>query len=183
MLTSTSLVWPLLAAAAIATGVPAAWRRLQLSRAKHPSIAGHAKLSRRIAAQIPFVSYDEHKFFACDGAPDDVVEQRKFAFDRLAAASRQRAPASVAMTTELEHGLSDVLFTDTYRVPFQFREHVRRHLRLGSIVEESHGTQLKDLDGRWSYDLSGSYGVNLFGYDFYKSCIAAGAARVASLGP
>ena len=39
--------------------------------------------------------------------------------------------------------------------------------------------RLKDLDGNWSYDLSGSYGVNVFGYDFYKECIDAGAARVA----
>jgi glutamate-1-semialdehyde 2,1-aminomutase len=183
MLTSTSLIWPLLALAAIVTLLPAALRRLELSRAKHPSIAGHAKLSRRLAAQMPFVSYDEHKFFACDGAPDDVVAQRRAAFDRLAAVSRQRTPASVALTAELEHGLSDVLFTDTYRIPFQFREHVRRHLKIGSVVEDSRGTQLKDLDGNWSYDLSGSYGVNLFGYDFYKNCIAAGAARVADLGP
>ena len=183
MLTSTSSVWLLLALAAIVTAVPAVWRRLQLSRAKHPSIAGHAKLSRRIAAQVPFISYDEHTFFACDGAPDDIVAQRRSGFDRLAATSRQRTPASIALTTELEHGLSDVLFTDTYRIPFQFREQVRRHLKIGSVVEESRGTQLKDLDGNWSYDLSGSYGVNLFGYDFYKSCIAAGAARVADLGP
>ncbi len=76
-----------------------------------------------------------------------------------------------------------MLFTDTYRVPFQFREHVRRHLRIGCVVDASRGMQLKDLDGYRSYDLSGSYGVNLFGHDFYKSCIAAGAARVADLGP
>ena len=33
------------------------------------------------------------------------------------------------------------------------------------------------------YDLTGSYGVNLFGYDFYKECIARGAERVRDLGP
>ncbi len=76
MLTSTSLVWLLLALATILIGVPATWRRLELGRAKHPSIAGHAKLSRRIAAQVPLVSYDEQKFFACDGAPDPIVVQR-----------------------------------------------------------------------------------------------------------
>ncbi len=35
---------------------------------------------------------------------------------------------------------------------------------------------------RW-FDLTGSYGVNLFGYDFYKECIAEGAARAKVLGP
>ena len=40
-----------------------------------------------------------------------------------------------------------------------------------------------DLDGNRFYDLTGSYGVNLFGYDFYKEMIAEGAAMVADLGP
>ena len=33
------------------------------------------------------------------------------------------------------------------------------------------------------YDLANSYGVNLFGYDFYKECIDLGTERVRDLGP
>jgi hypothetical protein len=33
------------------------------------------------------------------------------------------------------------------------------------------------------YDVAGSYGVNLLGYDFYKSCMEAGWERVRTLGP
>jgi glutamate-1-semialdehyde 2,1-aminomutase len=33
------------------------------------------------------------------------------------------------------------------------------------------------------YDLSGSYGVNVFGHDFYKACMERGAERVRELGP
>jgi glutamate-1-semialdehyde 2,1-aminomutase len=40
-----------------------------------------------------------------------------------------------------------------------------------------------DLDGNVFYDLTGSYGVNVFGVDFYKACIAEGARRVEALGP
>ena len=40
-----------------------------------------------------------------------------------------------------------------------------------------------DIDGNWSYDLTGSYGVNIFGYDFYKRCIEKGFERVKKLGP
>ena len=40
-----------------------------------------------------------------------------------------------------------------------------------------------DLDGNAFYDLTGSYGVNVFGYDFYKGAIERGAARVRELGP
>src|SRR6185369_8729053 len=32
-------------------------------------------------------------------------------------------------------------------------------------------------------DLTGSYGVNVHGYDFYKRCLDRGAARVRALGP
>jgi glutamate-1-semialdehyde 2,1-aminomutase len=42
---------------------------------------------------------------------------------------------------------------------------------------------LCDLDGNRFYDLTGSYGVNVFGVDFYKECIDEGAARVRALGP
>jgi len=30
--------------------------------------------------------------------------------------------------------------------------------------------------------MTGSYGVNVFGYDFYKDCIERGAERVSRLG-
>ncbi len=42
---------------------------------------------------------------------------------------------------------------------------------------------ITDLDGNVFYDLTGSYGVNVFGVDFYKACIADGHARVQALGP
>ena len=35
----------------------------------------------------------------------------------------------------------------------------------------------------WRYDLPGSDGVNVFGYDFYKECIEEGMQRVHQLGP
>ena len=156
---------PVLVAAALWLG-HRAWRRLELSRAKHPSLAGHAKLSRRLAALLPYYGYDEQQFFACDAAPADVAAQRRAGFDRLASEIGSRAPASIKFSDSLVGGLSDVQFTDAYRVPFQFRDYVREHLRTASVVDESRGVELRDLDRRWVYEVSGSYGVNLFGYDF-----------------
>jgi glutamate-1-semialdehyde 2,1-aminomutase len=43
--------------------------------------------------------------------------------------------------------------------------------------------QVTDLDGNAFYDLTGSYGVNLLGNDFYKECLERGARRVSALGP
>ena len=60
---------------------------------------------------------------------------------------------------------------------------VRRHLNAGSFVVSSSGPTTTDLDGNRRYDLTGSYGVNVFGYDFYKECIERGSARVRDLGP
>jgi glutamate-1-semialdehyde 2,1-aminomutase len=157
--------------------------RLRLSRAKHPSLAGHAKMSRRIAQLVPFYAYGADRFFTSDDAPNAVAERRRAAFDRLARHFRAGSPLSIAQSDELETSVSDVAFTNHYRVPFQYRDFVRRHLRLGGVVEESAGAQVKDCDGRWSYDLTGSYGVNLLGYDFYKECIDAGAEHVRKLGP
>jgi glutamate-1-semialdehyde 2,1-aminomutase len=60
---------------------------------------------------------------------------------------------------------------------------VQKHLKLGILLDTSTGTRVKDLDGNWSYDLTGSYGVNVFGYDFYKDCMTRGFDRVKELGP
>src|ERR1700761_4265234 len=59
--------------------------RLQLSRAKHRSLAGHVRLGRRLARLIPYYEYDEEQFFRADDAPEEVARQRRAAFMRLAA--------------------------------------------------------------------------------------------------
>jgi glutamate-1-semialdehyde 2,1-aminomutase len=177
------LLYGLGAGAAAALGLPALKARLQLSRAKHPSLAGHARLARRLAALVPGYRYGEERFFRADGAPDEIEALRRAGFARLSALYRERFPRSVALTEEAKPALSDLQFTSAYRVPFQFSEHVRRHLPVGAFIGESHGPVLTDLDGNRFYDVAGSYGVNLFGHEFYKSCIAEGAARAAALGP
>jgi len=87
------------------------------------------------------------------------------------------------LTTEATRHISDLQFTESYRVPFQFSPRVRAALPAGAFVASSEGVQVTDLDGTARYDLSGSYGVNLLGYDFYKGCMERGARRVAGLGP
>jgi glutamate-1-semialdehyde 2,1-aminomutase len=157
--------------------------RIELSLAKHRSVAGHARWSRRIAALIPFYEYDESEFFRADGAPDDVATTRRAGFMRLSALYAQRFTQSARATAEVESGISDLQFTSRYRVPFQFSSYVRRHLKAGTFLQSSSGATVTDLDGNTLYDLTGSYGVNVFGYDFYKGCIERGAARVRDLGP
>ena len=172
-----------LALGALAWTLPRAKRRLELSQAKHRSLAGHARLAKRIAAQIPGYAYDEKRFFTSDGAPPDVEAQRRDAFARLTALYDERYPRSAAMTAQARVGVSDLQFTGIYRVPFQYSPYLREHLKTGSFLRAASGVTVEDLDGNVFYDLTGSYGVNVFGVDFYKACIEEGAAQVRSLGP
>jgi len=157
--------------------------RLQLSRAKHPSLRGHAKWSRRIARQIPFFSYDEKHFFNSDGAPQNIQDKRKLALTRLSENIKTTSPNTMAFSASLEDSISDVRFTSAYKVPFPYRNYLHKEFKLGSIAEATEGVKIKDLDGNWRFDLSGSYGVNVFGYDFYKDCMDKGFAKVRDLGP
>ena len=157
--------------------------RLLLSRAKHPSLTGHVRIAKRLAKLLPYYAYDDAEFYRSDGAPPDVAARRRDAFARLAAHFRERSPATLEATAAMAPMISDVQFINSYRVPFQYRAHVQRHLQIGSVVNASNGVTVTDLDGNASYDVAGSYGLNLFGYDFYKSCIDAGIDRVRALGP
>ena len=94
----------------------------------------------------------------------------------------ERYAKTLALTRETRGGLSDLQFTGAYRVPFQFREKVRTTLATGAFYQRSEGPMLVDLDSNRLIDLTGSYGVNLFGNDFYKRTMAEGAAIVADLG-
>jgi glutamate-1-semialdehyde 2,1-aminomutase len=157
--------------------------RLQLSLAKHRSLTGHSRMARRFASQVPFYEYDESHFFRADAAPEEIAAARRAGFMRLAAIFADRFKRTAELTGEIAGGVSDLQFTSRYRVPFQFSGFVRRHLKGGSFVESSSGVTVTDLDGNRFYDLTGSYGVNVFGYDFYKECIERGSEQVRGLGP
>ncbi len=159
-----------------------AWRRVELSLAKAPSLQGHPRIAHRIARLVPYYSYDDEQVFRSDGAPDAVVAARKTGFARLVANAGRRV-RSVAAAKQLEEGLSDLRFTNAYAVPFQYRRYVGARLPGGAMLEASHGVWVTDLDGNDAYDLTGSYGMNVFGYDFYKACIDAGVNRARDLGP
>ena len=58
-----------LALGLLAWTLPRAKRRLELSRAKHPSLTGHSRMAKRIAGWVPGYAYDEDRFFASDAAP------------------------------------------------------------------------------------------------------------------
>ena len=175
-----SLAGAATATAALATTVK---RRLELSRAKHRSLAGHSKMSRLVARLIPYYEFGISDFFVSDGAPADVASRRQEAFFRLAALYKERFPQSRAITAEATAHISDLQLTQSYRVPFQYSRLVKENLGTGTFMQSSSGVMLTDLDGNQFYDLAGSYGVNIFGYDIYRECIEAAEKRARALGP
>ncbi|KAB0577502.1 aminotransferase class III-fold pyridoxal phosphate-dependent enzyme [Ideonella dechloratans] len=171
------------AAAALLTLAPKVVRRLQLSMAKHPSLTGHSRMAQRVARLLPGYAYDAERFFGCDDAPAEVQAQRRQGFAALAQRLGEQHARSIAWTDALRPGLSDLQFTSQYRVPFQFSPYLRQRIKLGNVGVATQGVTLTDLDGQVYDDLTGSYGVNLFGHDVYKRLIAQGSALVADYGP
>jgi glutamate-1-semialdehyde 2,1-aminomutase len=178
-------ILPFAGAAVVATAAlfPKLRARLTLSRAKHRSLTGHSKMSRAVARLIPFYEFDLDDFFRSDRAPAAVGAQRQDAFFRLARLYRERFAHSRQLTQQVSRQISDLQFTEAYRVPFQYSRLVRENLGAGAFVQSSAGVTVTDLDGNICYDLTGSYGVNIFGNDFYKECIAKAQARGQTLGP
>ena len=172
------------AAVAVAAAVfPKLQARLALSRAKHRSLTGHSKMSKMVARLVPHYEFDIDDFFRSDGAPAEVAMQRQDAFFRLARLYEERYAKGRQMTAEAAARISDLQFTESYRVPFQYSRLVRENLGTGAFMQSSAGVTVTDVDGNVFYDLTGSYGVNIFGNDFYKECITEAEKRAHALGP
>jgi glutamate-1-semialdehyde 2,1-aminomutase len=140
-------------------------------------------LSRRLSRWVKSIDYAGDDFFRADGAGERWVQLRKQAWGRLARTLRERSKQSAEWAASLREGFSDLRFADANRVPFPFSRRMREAFELCTVVTASEGPRLLDLDGRWSLDVGGSYGVNVAGYDVYKAFIARAWERVQGLGP
>ena len=144
------------------------------------------KIARMTAPFLPKYSFSEEgSFYTADGAPADVVAKRRAGmamltaqFDKLSAGKE-----SAELNAAIKEGLSDIRFTDTNRVPFPFQAVVRAKLSVSTVVKSSEGPWLVDTSGNRALDVSGSYGVNVAGYDRYKAFAKHGLATVEALGP
>jgi glutamate-1-semialdehyde 2,1-aminomutase len=140
-------------------------------------------LSRRLSRWVKSLSYSEDDVWAADGADERWVHLRKEAIARLSRFFQSQCAKSIAWGNDIRGSFSDLRFTDANRVPFPFVRVVRENFSLCSVVTESKGPKLRDLDGNWSLDVSGSYGLNVAGFDCYKQWMAKGLEKVNDLGP
>jgi glutamate-1-semialdehyde 2,1-aminomutase len=147
------------------------------------AVAWSAPFSRRLSHWVGSRAYLGDAFFLADGAQRRWLERRRAGLERLAATLRERAPRSIDWGKSIQESFSDLRFTDANRVPFRFARVMRETFDLSTVVTASRGPRLCDLDGRWNLDVSGSYGVNVAGYETYKEWMERGLERVRDLGP
>ena len=168
-------------AALLAWLAPKARRRFMLSRAKHRSLVGHSKIAKQLTRWLPAYRFSEEEFFVVDGAPQELAHKRQEAFAQLAADLSALAPKTLAAQSPIKAHLPDARLTSRYRVPVPFADMVNQHLLLGSLWSHTEPKHLVDLDGNRMMDLTGSYGVNLLGHDFYThNVMQAADAQYAS---
>ena len=140
-------------------------------------------LSRCLSMWVKRREYDEDAFFSADGAAAHWAERRKKALDRLATYFQTQYGKSADWGNDIRDSFSDLRFTDANRVPFPFMRVMREKFNLCSVVTASKGPKLLDLDGHWSLDVGGSYGVNVAGFERYKEWMRKGLERVRDVGP
>jgi glutamate-1-semialdehyde 2,1-aminomutase len=140
-------------------------------------------LSRRVSRWVRSRDYSDEEFLRADGAGERWVAVRRQAIECLAGFFQAQCAKSIAWGNEVRESFSDLRFTDANRVPFPFMRAMREKFNLCSVVTASEGAKLRDLDGQWTLDVSGSYGLNVAGFDRYKEWMQKGWERVKDLGP
>ncbi|MGH7963639.1 MAG: aminotransferase class III-fold pyridoxal phosphate-dependent enzyme [Candidatus Binatia bacterium] len=140
-------------------------------------------LSRRLSKWVKSRDYSDEEFLRADGVGERWMIVRKQALEQLAGYFQAQCPKSIAWGKEIRESFSDLRFTDANRVPFPFMRVMREKFNLCSVVTASDGPKLRDLDGHWTLDVSGSYGLNVAGFDRYKEWMQKGWEQVKDLGP
>ena len=158
-------------------------RRLWVTLTTLRALALMPTASRWLSNWVKSSDYSEAEFLRADGAGEAWAGLRGKALQRLSNLLNGQQPKSIAWANSIRESFSDLRFTDANRVPFPFVRVMREKFNLVSVVTASHGPRLQNLDGHWTIDVSGSYGVNVAGFDRYKEWIQRGWDRVKELGP
>jgi len=175
--------WIVLALLLLMISVAVVVRRLATEFLTLRALAVAPPFSRYLSKWVKSRDYSDEEFLRADGAGERWVKLRKQAIERLAGFLQTRFANSIAWGNEIRESFSDLRFTDANRVPFPFMRLMREKFNLCSVVTASDGPKLRDLDGRWTLDVSGSYGLNVAGFDHYKEWMEKGWERVKDLGP
>src|SRR5262249_15482456 len=130
-----------------------------------PAVALTPMLLRKLAGWITARPMTEEQMLVADGAGAPFANRRRESLARLADRLASGRSQASAVDQTLRDGFSDLRFTDASRVPFPFAGVMRRTFNLSTVVKASKGPYLQHVDGQWTLDVSGSYGLNVAGWD------------------
>lgn len=138
-------------------------------------------LSRFVVARY----LTRHEFFRADCPLEEIALQREAALDRLSASWKERWAKAQELQKYLHRHFSDLRFKASgFESMYPIFQHVVNDaLDPITIVESSEGNELTDICGCKFLDVSGSYGVNCFGYTKSKEFLAEGQKLAATVGP
>ena len=153
--------------------VAVAWRAraLALTFAATPPLAFITPI---LGIILPYFSYDGRKFFCAD-APlsEELIERRKASFARLEG-TMGSGKRKDGLTERLRDWCADIRFTKTVSVFFPFQKYVSSRLDPSFILDVVDDKHIRDVDGTVLWDAECSFGVNVAGYEKYKSFLAEG---------
>jgi len=122
---------------------------------------------------IPRFHIQEKEWFVADGASDEVAARRKAALLALQKRWQEKYKQCLKFGADLKTLISDVRFTSGRCFP-PFNQVTNQYLDPSMALAKTNGPNVIDIDGNSALDISGSYGVNVCGYERYKQFIEAG---------
>ena len=122
---------------------------------------------------LPRFAIKKANFFNADGATPEVAAKRKAALEGLQKRWSSKYSQCLEFGAQLKTLISDVRFTSGRCFP-PFNEVTNQYLDPSMALKETRGSSVVDIDGNEALDISGSYGVNVCGYEKYKEFITAG---------
>lgn len=127
----------------------------------------------------------KEEFFRADAPPEDIAKQREAAMDRLAASWKKRWPKAQETSVYLREHFADLRFKHSgFESMFPiFQKVTNAALDPTCIVARTEGVEVVDVDGQRFLDVSGSYGVNVFGHTRFKSFMDKGNQLAQEVGP
>jgi len=122
---------------------------------------------------IPRFAITPENFFKADGATPEVAARRKASLEGLQKGWGVKFEKCLDFGKELKTLISDVRFTSGRCFP-PFNKVVNDYLDPSMALAKTNGPEVIDIDGNKALDISGSYGVNVCGYEAYKGFMAEG---------
>jgi glutamate-1-semialdehyde 2,1-aminomutase len=140
-----------------------------------------ALVFKYVSHLIPKYVIKEENFYDCDGCLPEVAQRREKALKGLSEKWSTKYKKCIDFSAELKKMMSDVRFISGRCFP-AFNEVIGSYLDPSMALDKTDRMNVTDIDGNSAMDISGSYGVNVCGYEKYKEFIEEGWSMAKSKG-